>query len=139
MSAIAPPRPTTHHKRSRNTQPPSTWLGTYTDESGDRRELISTPAAAGSTLVIDRDASTHRDERLIAHLPADEPAENQYVMCELYLNDRRGRHCRRVTTRDRETTQPTIDPTPTPDAQGDTQSLLALIASGLHPSRPQPA
>jgi hypothetical protein len=57
MSAIAPPRPTTHHKRSRNhhAQPQSTWLGSYTDENDHRREVISTAAAAGSTLVIDRD------------------------------------------------------------------------------------
>ncbi len=141
MSAIAPPRPTTHRKRSHNSSPQSqnTWLGSYTDENDHRREVISTPAAAGSTLVIDRDASTHQDERLVAHLPADEPAVNQYVMCELYFNDRQGRHCRRATRRDRETPQPTVEATPTPDAQDDTQPLLALIANTLRISRPQPA
>jgi hypothetical protein len=137
MSAIAPPHPGTHHKPEHNHNArQSTYLGTYTKE-GRRREILSTPAAGGSKLVIDRDALTGLDEHLIAHLPSDEPEMNPYVMCALYLEDRQGRHCRRLTTRDRETHQPTVETTPTPSAQGDTQPLLGLLASTLRPSQPQ--
>jgi hypothetical protein len=89
--------------------------------------------------VIDRDALTRLDERLVAHIPADEPAINPYVMCSLYFEDRQGRHCRRVSAHDRETPQPTIQAAPTPYAQSDTQPLLALVANTLRLSRPQPA
>ncbi len=134
MSAIAPQRPDKHRKHSRNEGPrrESTFLGAYTNENGRKREVISTNAAGGSTLVIDRDALTRLDERLVAHIPADEPAVNPYVMCRLYFEDRQGRHSRRVTTRDRETHQPTVAPTP-PHAQGNTHSLLALVAGALSP------
>jgi hypothetical protein len=53
-------------------------------------------------LLIDRDARTLGDCRLIAHLAADEPAQNAALVCREYLAeppDARGR-CRRVTAED---------------------------------------
>ena len=141
MSTTAPHRQDKHRKRRGNDGPrkESTFLGTYTNDGGRRREVIVTNAAGGSTLVIDRDALTRLDERLVAHIPADEPAINPYVMCRLYFEDRQGRHCRRVNAHDRETPQPTIQAVPTLDALSDTQPLLALVANTLRLSRPQPA
>jgi hypothetical protein len=46
-----------------------TDLGGYAaPQDGHARELVSVPGAAGSTLVIDRLASTHADARLVAQL-----------------------------------------------------------------------
>lgn len=75
-------------------------LGRYTNPSGLAREIVARPAAGGSVLVIDRDASSLGDRRLVAHLDADEPAGNAAVVCREYLNDRNGRWCRRVTDTD---------------------------------------
>ncbi len=51
-------------------------------------------------LVLDRDALTLGDRRLIAHLGSDEPAENAAVVCDRYLEDPRRGRCRRVTASD---------------------------------------
>jgi hypothetical protein len=68
-------------KRGRST------LGRYIDEDGRRRELIARQGFAGSVLVLDRDAETRGDRRLIAHLGADEPRENAGVVCSRYLEE----------------------------------------------------
>jgi hypothetical protein len=67
------------------------------------REVICCPGAAGSKLVIDRLANTLTDQRLVAHLAADEPPENAAIVTSLYLADMPGRHCRRLTAEDLET------------------------------------
>ncbi len=53
-------------------------------------------------LVVDRDAVTHSDARLLAHLSADEPMQNASLICDLYLRDarRHGRCCRRLSHED---------------------------------------
>ena len=38
-------------------------------------------------LVVDRDALTLGDCRLVAHLAADEPVQNAALVCDHYLND----------------------------------------------------
>jgi hypothetical protein len=50
--------------------------------------------------VIDRDATTLGDRRLLAHLAADEPAENAEIVCRDYMRDPDGRRCRPVTAED---------------------------------------
>jgi hypothetical protein len=75
-------------------------LGAYTDPDGRERELLAVPAARASTLVIDRLASSGADPRLIAHLGADEPAQNAGIVAALYLADARGRRCRPVQAED---------------------------------------
>jgi hypothetical protein len=77
-------------------------LGQYTDRDGQAREVIAHHGAAGSTLVIDRQRGTQGDPRLVAHVAADEPAENAAVVCRSYLRDvavGAGR-CRLVTPED---------------------------------------
>jgi len=56
--------------------------------------------AGGSVLVMDRDARTRSDRRLVAHLGADEPPGNAALVCRLYLDDERRARCRPVTPRD---------------------------------------
>jgi hypothetical protein len=87
------------HERRARERPP---LGRYSDRHGHAREVIALPGAAGSTLVIDRDRSTHADARLVAHLGADEPAENAALTCQRYLEDAiaQDRRCRLLTDED---------------------------------------
>ncbi|HYM46090.1 MAG TPA: hypothetical protein VES65_08025 [Solirubrobacteraceae bacterium] len=54
---------------------------------------------------MDRDALTLGDRRLVAHLGADEPAENAALVCDRYLQDTWRGRCRRVTSEDL-----TVDP-----------------------------
>lgn len=85
-------------------------LARYVDRRGDLRELVTGAGAAGSTLVIDRRAGGREDQRLIAHLAADEPATNARLVCAAYLRDLSGREarCRPVTAADR--TAPPLAP-----------------------------
>jgi len=75
-------------------------LAVYSDERGRRRELLALPARGGSTLVLDRDAATLCDRRLVAHLGAEEPAGNAALVCRLYLEDPSGRWCRALCPED---------------------------------------
>jgi hypothetical protein len=77
-------------------------LGRYCDRNGRPREVIAQPGLAGSVLVVDRDVVDREDRRLVAHLAADEPAENAELMCDRYLEEPpsgRGR-CRLLTAGD---------------------------------------
>jgi hypothetical protein len=77
-------------------------LGRYTDRGGRPREVIAQQGTGASVLVVDRDVATLGDRRLVAHLGADEPAENAALVCRLYLQDARGcpRRCRPLTAED---------------------------------------
>lgn len=77
-------------------------LASYVDAAGSTRELFAMPGHAGSVLVLDRDAATLCDRRLIAHLSADEPRENAALICRHYLEDTHGRWCRHVRREDLE-------------------------------------
>jgi hypothetical protein len=77
-------------------------LAGYLDIEGRARELFALPGHAGSVLVLDRDAATLCDRRLVAHLAADEPNENAEIVCRHYLQDTNGRWCRRVRREDLE-------------------------------------
>jgi hypothetical protein len=77
-------------------------LARYLDTEGRARELFALPGHAGSVLVLDRDAATLCDRRLVAHLAADEPHENAEIVCRHYLSDTTGRWCRRVRREDLE-------------------------------------
>lgn len=69
-------------------------LGRYTDYRGRTRELVAQAGARGSVLVVDRDQATLEDSRLIAHLDADEPAENAALVCTEYLRSAKTDRCR---------------------------------------------
>src|SRR6185295_19502188 len=75
-------------------------LGAYEDADGRRREIVARPGSYASVLVIDEDARTLGDRRLVAHLACDEPAANALVVCELYLADPAARYARPLTADD---------------------------------------
>ncbi|HEX3509536.1 MAG TPA: hypothetical protein VHT27_00415 [Solirubrobacteraceae bacterium] len=56
----------------------------------------------GSVLVIDRDAGTGGDNRLVAHLAADEPTVNAELVARRYAADARGARARAVRSEDRD-------------------------------------
>jgi hypothetical protein len=93
------------HVRRRARSPQRHSLGRYVDWRGRAREVLARDGAAGSVLVVDRDASTRGDLRLVAHLAADEPTENAALVCRRYIEDIRGHdwRCRRVTAQDAQT------------------------------------
>ena len=76
--------------------PRSTRLAGYRDERGCARDLLALSGHGGSVLVLDRDAATLGDRRLVAHLAADEPRCNAELVCDHYLQDVKGRWCRRM-------------------------------------------
>lgn len=84
--------------------------GRYLDASQRPRELVAYAGAAGSVLVIDRDARTRDDRRLVAKLAPDEPPGNVRVVCRCYLSDPARVLPRRVTVEDLLET-PAIDAT----------------------------
>jgi hypothetical protein len=95
----AEPRSLPHRRRpSRSAQA----LARYSDGRGHLREVVSLAGAAGTVLVVDRDAATHHDGRLLAHLAADEPPENASLICRQFVEDalRRGGRCRALTADD---------------------------------------
>jgi hypothetical protein len=103
MSATLTPSRTVAGHRARTAadrDQGSADLGAYHDQHGQRRALIARPGVGGSVLVIDQDATTLTDRRLVAHLAADEPAVNARVVAELYLADEAGRHARALDDRD---------------------------------------
>lgn len=78
----------------------SARLGAYRDARGSRREVVALGGRAGSLLVVDRDAVTLADRRLVAHLASDEPPENALLVCRGYLEHPQGRWCRRMRAGD---------------------------------------
>ncbi|HEY3864865.1 MAG TPA: hypothetical protein VGL54_02120 [Solirubrobacteraceae bacterium] len=88
------------HPRRDSGRGGSRLLGRYLDSDARRRQIVALPGARGSVLVVDRDASTLGDRRLVAHLAADEPPENAILVCRHYLRDTAGHWCRRVTAED---------------------------------------
>jgi hypothetical protein len=105
-----------HPRRARSSHPRTASrpdhgvLGRYTDSRGRPREVLARSGHAGSVLVLDRDARTLGDRRLIAHLAPDEPPENATLVCRHYLHDPRGRWCRRVTAEDLQASGDIPDP-----------------------------
>jgi hypothetical protein len=81
-------------------------------------------------LVIDRDATTRGDLRLLAHIAADEPTGNSKLLCERYLQDaHRDRYrCRRVTAEDLQT--PPLAEAPDAGPPFDAHAPRPLVVQG---------
>jgi hypothetical protein len=62
--------------------------------------LVALAGAAGSVLVVDRNAATLGERRLVAHLAPQEPADNARLVCEQYLADASRGRCRAVVATD---------------------------------------
>lgn len=80
-------------RRRHATAARSRTLARYTDWNGRAREVVVRAGCSGSVLVLDRDAATLSDRRLIAHLAADEPAENAAIVSHCYLRQARRERC----------------------------------------------
>jgi hypothetical protein len=146
MSTLTAPNPRTSQRPEPNTDAhrvPSR-LGRYTDHnSGATREIVCLPGAGGSRLVIDRDAVTLGDRRLVAHLAVDEPAENDRIVTEVYLADERRGNCRLVWAEDLKLTpfassSPGTDSKASPDTQlvdsdGVVYRIREISEGGLFP------
>lgn len=91
-----------HRGRERSSLRRGRVLARYVDLRGSARELVARPGAGGSVLVLDRDADTREDGRLVAHLAPDEPPANADLASRSYLEQaRRGRcRCRPLTGED---------------------------------------
>jgi hypothetical protein len=144
MSTVTAPHPRTSQQpvpRTDADRVPSR-LGRYTDHrSGATREIVARAGAGGSVLVVDRDALTRGDKRLVAHLAPDEPRENAALVCEHYLREPpAGRSCRRVTPQDLEVVpfadtnqiEPQAEATSSATALTDTQGRTYCLE--LHPT-----
>jgi len=103
---------------------PADPLARYLDTDGRARELLALPGSGGSVLVLDRDAATLCDRRLVAHLGPDEPEENAALICRHYMEDVRGRWCRLVRPEDLRTT-------PFASGGGDTPNKVDLPCAHL--------
>jgi hypothetical protein len=84
-SSPAAPRPGRRTRTGQREPARARRLGRYLDVSGRTREVVARSGFAGTVLVVDRDADTLGDRRLVAHLGADEPRENAAIACARYL------------------------------------------------------
>ncbi len=103
ISNARPPRRTAVAPRCPKELSAVSRLDSYVDDEGRLRELVALPGHGGSVLVLDRDAATLCERRLVAHLAADEPRENAELVCRHYIQDTRGRWCRGVRPEDLQT------------------------------------
>jgi hypothetical protein len=69
-------------------------LARYCDWQGRSREIVTRAGRSGSVLVVDRDAATRGDRRLIAHLAPDEPPENAVIACRCFVTQASRGRCR---------------------------------------------
>jgi hypothetical protein len=101
--AAGPERRRSRRPGTPNSDGPERPLARYTDGRGRVREVLACSAAHGTVLVVDREASTLLDCRLVAHLGSDEPATNADLVCSLYLREalEGGSRCRSLAAADR--------------------------------------
>lgn len=69
-------------------------LASYETDRGIAREIVAVSGAGTSVLVLDRDATTLGDRRLLAHLAPDEPPENAVLVCRSFLRRLQRGDCR---------------------------------------------
>jgi hypothetical protein len=101
-AASQPKAPSSARRRRGSGRDEAGLLGRYLDSEGLSRQIVALPGARGSVLVVDRDAATLADCRLVAHLAPDEPPENAAIVCDHYLGDATGHWCRCATPDDLE-------------------------------------
>jgi hypothetical protein len=103
----------------------SNVLASFVDAAGSAREVLVLDGAAGCALVIDRRALYGGDERLIAHLAADEPRVNASIACEVYVRHASVRpvRCRAVVAED--------FLTPAPGEVGEAEPLASSADADL--------
>jgi hypothetical protein len=103
--------------------------------------VVALGGRAGSLLVVDRDAATLADRRLVAHLAGDEPTDNAMLVCRGYLSQPDGRWCRRLRPGDLLTIPPSELPPASDGGRHDSGTALhrnePIVAHGyVHLLRP---
>jgi hypothetical protein len=92
-----------HHRRP---------LARYHDREGRERHLVARHGAEGSVLVIDQDAMSLADRRLVAHLWPDEPEINASLVADAYVADVHGCRARPLSDVDWATLPSGLEPIP---------------------------
>jgi len=87
------PSATSRARRTHSAAHDRRTLGSYRDWRGRPREIVTLSGAGKSVLVLDRDAITLGDRRLLAHLAADEPPENAAIVSRCFLRQARRTRC----------------------------------------------
>ncbi|HUH80665.1 MAG TPA: hypothetical protein VLZ06_04995 [Solirubrobacteraceae bacterium] len=118
-------------------------LTRYRDPRRRLREVIAMRGASASLLLVDRDAFSGGDCRLLAHLGSDEPAINAAVVCADYLRrlERGPLSCRRLRPADLQCDpaeaapelQPAANPTGMADLAHPAEPGSAASRFELHP------
>jgi hypothetical protein len=126
--ADRPRRRTSASTSTRRQRPVShrrSTLGSYCDWRGRSREIVALPGAGKSVLVLDRDATTLGDRRLLAHLAADEPPENAELVSRCFLRQasRARCSCRLLTASDLRAI---------PFTEGDADAVEPELDAALH-------
>ena len=129
-SLLSPVLPSSALRRDRLAGHPRR-LARYAQPDGLVREIVLLPGAHASSLLVDRLAGGLGGSRLLAHLEADEPAQNAHLVCRMYLADA-DRGCRRLTANDLKM-PPLHEP---PIEAADVQSELRDTAGNLYRIRP---
>jgi hypothetical protein len=110
-----PDTPSDASKRAGESPKRAPRLGRYTmSETWQTHVILSLSRPDGSVFVIDYLLDPFGDGRVVAHLSADEPAENARIVCELYLADQSRGRCQRLLPEDLKRTQH-VDQPPRPD------------------------
>ncbi len=87
------PSPASRARRKRSAAHDRRRLDSYHDWRGRPREIVALAGAGNSVLVLDRDAVTLGDRRLLAHLAEDEPSENAALVSQCFLSQARRARC----------------------------------------------
>lgn len=112
MRTTTTARPATPAPHTRAEATRGRRLGRYSASATQQREVLRVPLPDGSALVIDYELATLAAGRLVAHLAADEPAENAQIVCDLYIADASRGRCRAVTNHDFQATPHAAPPAP---------------------------
>ncbi len=126
----SPPGERARSRRRRTAAMSRGVLGRYGDRHGRSREIVQRKGAVGSVLIIDRDAVTLGDCRLVAHLGPEEAAGNGALVCREYLDGPAGARggCREVVAAD----FTALPYDPPEDKEGESGRRALDIAVGLN-------
>lgn len=142
MSTLTAPAPRVHMASpARSDARRAHRLGQYAaSDDVQTREIVGLEHPDGSTLVIDRLASTFADARLVAQLAAEEPAENARILVEIYLADATRGRCRLLTPDDFQVAfaEGITPPADAADAHDDTISQAELTDRHARSYRMEP-
>ncbi|HWJ51512.1 MAG TPA: hypothetical protein VNR42_10850 [Solirubrobacteraceae bacterium] len=124
MSTITAPKPHAASPQPCSSPRRERRLGRYVAlDTGQTREIVGLQRPDGSRLVVDYHLDSLGDQRVVAHVPHDEPLENERIICQLYLADDTKGRCGALTAADLEVTHHATPATPSADAAAQSTPL----------------